>query len=625
MEKNEFTTKEELKAYFGTGKYPTQSQFSDFIDSYWHKEENIESQETLATVVNRNNKIPEQGIKFLQNGTTPSTRVELRVNPKTWSQWFGNMNPDHTGIYNQSFGYGALQEITTGSENVALGNHALWKLTTGIRNTVVGSASMNALKEGNWNVVVGQATLYYFASGTNNTAVGRVAMSNFIGGYGNTALGSHSGFVDGGTLHTQEYNYNTFLGFRSGYTTDLPNNLKGHNNVTIGANAPIGGETNNKLVIHSSETVLNHNTTLPLIGGDFVERTLDFDSSLKVHRLPQADSTFTKSIVAKPDGTFGWEEKTNQQSSSGNIATTDLTNTQARVFTQNANFTWDTLGKPYYLKGLTDIGNNTTDYPKVLKLNPTTKQVVEGDALIVTIPDTLPNLTTPTSQTLTIVHTYTNSPTALDTNVQDLNDFIMNIGNLQFTNLTVNDWNLINAPNNTAATITANGGVVLKCNNINAFANGEVMACAYPNLVLPMDKNWVFTIGGTVGVGLSYHNVGVIGITESSATSDVGMLNGFLSSYSIGWGYNSVNFIPVTADTTPNAQRINLAGSATCVFTKVGNILNITVRAGNDARTFNMDVTGINSFKPLCSLIKSLWTDNTNNCITDFGKYWIES
>ncbi|KFF10880.1 hypothetical protein IW15_17015 [Chryseobacterium soli] len=311
MEKKEITTKDELKTYFETGKYPTQSQFSDFIDSYWHKEENIESQETLATVVNRDNKIPEQGIKFFQSGTTPSTRVELRFNPKTWSQWFGNMNPDHTGIYNQSLGFGALQEITTGSENVALGNHALWKLTTGIRNTVVGSASMNALKEGYWNVVVGQASMYYFVSGTNNTAVGRVAMSNFIGGYGNTALGSHSGFVDGGTLHTQDYNYNTFLGFRSGYTTDLPNNLKGHNNVTIGANAPIGGETNNKLVIHSSEAVLNHNTTLPLIGGDFVERTLDFDSSLKVHRLPQADSTFTKSIVAKPDGTFGLEEKTN--------------------------------------------------------------------------------------------------------------------------------------------------------------------------------------------------------------------------------------------------------------------------------------------------------------------------
>jgi len=311
MEENEITTREKLKTYFETGKYPTEGQFEELINSYWHKDESIESQETLATVVGRNNQVPDQGIKFVQSKTIPSSKIELRVNTKTWSQWFGNMNPDHTGTYNHSFGYGALQDITTGDGNVALGNHALWKLTTGIRNTVVGSSSMIALKEGYWNVVVGQATMYYFASGHNNTAVGRVAMSNFIGGYGNTALGSHSGFVDGGTMHTQEYNFNTFLGFRSGYTTDLPNNLKGHNNVTIGANAPIGGNTNNKLVIHSSETVLNHNIILPLIGGDFVERSLDFDSSLKVHRLPKANSAFTQNVVAQPDGTFGLEEKTN--------------------------------------------------------------------------------------------------------------------------------------------------------------------------------------------------------------------------------------------------------------------------------------------------------------------------
>ncbi|GAA5084370.1 hypothetical protein GCM10023210_04120 [Chryseobacterium ginsengisoli] len=309
MDENKLPTREELKSYFKTGKYPTQSQFSDFIDSYWHKKEDTLPEETLATVINRNNVVPEQGIKLVHSATSPSTKIELRVNHKTWSPWIGNMNPDHTGVYNHSFGYGALQDVTSGDGNVALGNHALWKLTTGIRNTVVGSSSMIALKEGYWNVVVGQATLYYFATGHNNTAVGRVAMNNFIGGYGNTALGSHSGYVDGGTKHTQEYNYNTFLGFRSGYTSDLPNNLKGNNNVTIGSNAPIGGNTNNKLVIHSSEAVLNHNTTLPLIGGDFVERTLDFDSSLKVHRLPQADSTFTKNIVAKSDGTFGWENK----------------------------------------------------------------------------------------------------------------------------------------------------------------------------------------------------------------------------------------------------------------------------------------------------------------------------
>lgn len=37
-----------------------------------------------------------------------------------------------------------------------------------------------------------------------------------------------------------------------------------------------------------------------------------------------------------------------------NISNADLSNTQARTFTQNAGFTWDTSGNPYYLKGLVD-------------------------------------------------------------------------------------------------------------------------------------------------------------------------------------------------------------------------------------------------------------------------------
>ncbi|ANF52043.1 hypothetical protein A0O34_16650 [Chryseobacterium glaciei] len=38
-EKNKLTTREELKTYFETGKYPTQSQFGQFIDNYVHLNE----------------------------------------------------------------------------------------------------------------------------------------------------------------------------------------------------------------------------------------------------------------------------------------------------------------------------------------------------------------------------------------------------------------------------------------------------------------------------------------------------------------------------------------------------------------------------------------------------------
>ncbi|MCS3870486.1 hypothetical protein J3D55_003402 [Chryseobacterium ginsenosidimutans] len=55
---NKLTTREELKTYFETEKYPTQSQFSDLIDSLKHKEDVLTNKEmvilanSLATLEN---------------------------------------------------------------------------------------------------------------------------------------------------------------------------------------------------------------------------------------------------------------------------------------------------------------------------------------------------------------------------------------------------------------------------------------------------------------------------------------------------------------------------------------------------------------------------------------------
>lgn len=40
MEKK-ITTREELKTYFQTGDNPTENQFAELIDAYWHKKESI--------------------------------------------------------------------------------------------------------------------------------------------------------------------------------------------------------------------------------------------------------------------------------------------------------------------------------------------------------------------------------------------------------------------------------------------------------------------------------------------------------------------------------------------------------------------------------------------------------
>lgn len=45
MEKNELTTREKLKAYFETGKYPTESQFAELIDSLRFKDDVLTNKE----------------------------------------------------------------------------------------------------------------------------------------------------------------------------------------------------------------------------------------------------------------------------------------------------------------------------------------------------------------------------------------------------------------------------------------------------------------------------------------------------------------------------------------------------------------------------------------------------
>ncbi|WP_426278694.1 hypothetical protein ACN9MN_05550 [Chryseobacterium sp. S-02] len=52
MEKNKVTTREELKTYFETGEYPTQTQFAELIDSLRHKEDAL-SYKDIINIANR--------------------------------------------------------------------------------------------------------------------------------------------------------------------------------------------------------------------------------------------------------------------------------------------------------------------------------------------------------------------------------------------------------------------------------------------------------------------------------------------------------------------------------------------------------------------------------------------
>lgn len=57
---------------------------------------------------------------------------EINFNPTTYSLWFGNMNPDHTGTYGIGIGYNTLPNLTTGLSNIAIGGYSGANLTAGV-------------------------------------------------------------------------------------------------------------------------------------------------------------------------------------------------------------------------------------------------------------------------------------------------------------------------------------------------------------------------------------------------------------------------------------------------------------------------------------------------------------
>jgi len=277
---------------------------------------------TLETVTNRGN-YSSRYITFSGSTANPTRDGALGMNLQTYSMFFGNMNPIHTGVYNLSYGYGALQNITTATGNVAMGSYSLNGVTTGAYNTFIGHYSgydysdTDKIITGNVNIGLGNSIFSKLTSGYKNIAIGQSALHSLNTGSYNTIIGQSSG-----QSITSE-SKNVMLGAQTGVY------VKGENNVFIGTGAGHSNtgttiETvNNRLVIHSnaslvpSESIGTENTvdlsaswTNGLIIGDFVQRWLKINGRFMVNpSYPTSDVTYTKNVIAKPDGTFGFEDK----------------------------------------------------------------------------------------------------------------------------------------------------------------------------------------------------------------------------------------------------------------------------------------------------------------------------
>ncbi|PIE50747.1 MAG: hypothetical protein CSA38_01915 [Flavobacteriales bacterium] len=297
-----------------------------------------------------------------------------------------------------------------------------------------------------------------------------------------------------------------------------------------------------------------------------------------------------------------------------NVANSQVTTTRGAGMTQGFAWYHDTQGYPFYLKNLQD-GTYDDNSDKKLVLDPYGNlKTADREEFIINITDTLPNPATPTQQTLTIVHQGVVTPEQLDTNILELNEFIMNLRKKDFTVLTDDDWHVINAKDNTGA-IKSSGGITLGRTS-DDFQKGEVFACAYPNLVLPPNKNWAFVIGG--GVDGNWNNdKGFIGIAEASNTEDIGIIKSLISYITLWNIYGRTN---CTYINNRIGMRYSPVNSLT--FVKVGNILSVTVRGADEIKSLNIDVTGVSSFKP--ALYMNAGGNKGNVTSVDFGRYWIE-
>ena len=341
-------TKTQLKLLFENGDMPDQDAFWEWQDSYWHKNdpndvipservdlsgkadknatnldgENVQNWRTKLNILDSAQVIPvsntESGIvnnETLQElGGADKLINGLRVgrglvNDKD-SVAFGLDTLKYSagaGLYNTAVGSSVLMTNTTGNRNSGFGCYALNLNTTGAYNAAVGTSSLENNTTGHRNIALG-TSLYWNSTGFRNTGIG------FNAGYGNTTgqyntyIGNQSGYNNG------IGSYNVALGNASMIITGTGNSggtANMNNNVFIGSNVRIADGVNDTLAIDNKGAVITSAENALIYGGfsvanRFVKINGTFSTNPANTPNADGDGTFTKKVVAKPDGTFGF-------------------------------------------------------------------------------------------------------------------------------------------------------------------------------------------------------------------------------------------------------------------------------------------------------------------------------
>ncbi|KFF22252.1 hypothetical protein [Chryseobacterium sp. JM1] len=357
-------SKQEIKQFFENGDIPNQEQFWEWQESYWHKDEKIPSEKLEYDFSKKadlvSGKVPasqlpsyvDDVLEFPSLSNLPqqgeSGKIYITADTNKLYRWTGTRYVDITqgdvgslqtvtdrgnetnkNIKVQGISYGGssqLDNIIIGEETDDLSSQANYTISIGNKSKTFGNDNVSiGHRSGNTdfgtlgNTVIGNFSLEDGFSSNENTVVGYSSFNNGKGSQGNTILGAYAGNSGGG-----DNSQNIILGYRGGTALGTGS----ANNVIIGGDSNFNNfPIKNKLYIQNFNGGRSASISNALISGDFVDKYVNINGKFSVTpgKIPSADSSYTKNIVANPDGTFGWEDKTDAIPLSGTVDARPLT------------------------------------------------------------------------------------------------------------------------------------------------------------------------------------------------------------------------------------------------------------------------------------------------------------
>lgn len=205
-----------------------------------------------------------------------------------------------------------LKVNTTGGFNTGIGDYALWSNITGIWNTAIGSAALVYNTTGQRNVALASA-LYHNKTGSHNSGLGHAAAyANESGNY-NSYVGRSAGYDNGVGSYNVGIGYAALSISADGYLNG-GSTVNMNNNVFIGSNVRGLDGMNDTLAIDNKGATVTQAVNALIYGGfSAANRFVKINGTFSVNPtyIPntKGDAMFTKNILAKADGSFGWEDK----------------------------------------------------------------------------------------------------------------------------------------------------------------------------------------------------------------------------------------------------------------------------------------------------------------------------